>query len=106
MEWNSKRIGALPVPMQLRLLDRPFVRHNLMSKSWELCSFTKVPDRPHTSTSDILWVQEKGAQISMAESSFGLSFPPVQHTSCPYIRDAFVLDVTWKYEFKSRLFLP
>jgi hypothetical protein len=39
---------------------------------WELCCFTKVPDGPQTYTLNVLWFQEKGAQIHMSEWS--LSF--------------------------------
>jgi len=32
--------------MHVGLFDTPFVPLKLMSKSWELCSFNKVPDCP------------------------------------------------------------
>jgi hypothetical protein len=34
------------VSMHLGILGKPFVTHNLMSKSWETCSFTYVLDCP------------------------------------------------------------
>jgi len=37
--------------------------HNLMSKSWEPYSFTKVPERPQTSTYNILWIRGKGPKF-------------------------------------------
>jgi len=61
--------------MRVGLLDNPFVPCNPMSKSWEPCSFTKVPDCPQTYTSNILWVQEKGTQtgVSMGRLGFTLT---------------------------------
>ena len=52
--------GPLLVPMHLGLNNGPFVPH---IKLWEPCHFTKVPDGPQTYTLDVLWLQEKGAQI-------------------------------------------
>ena len=46
IEWNSKWVRALSVPMYGGVFDRRFVPHNLLSKSWECCSFTKVQDCP------------------------------------------------------------
>ena len=73
-------------------LDRPFASRNLMSKAWEPCSFTKVPDYSQTYTSNILSVQEKLTLTGVSVWSQSLSltkhmaeFSPVPHTS--YIRD-------------------
>jgi hypothetical protein len=52
------------VEMHLGLTDRPFVPH---INSREPCSFTKVPDGPHTYTLNVLWLQVEGAQIRMSE---------------------------------------
>jgi hypothetical protein len=67
IEKNGKWVPALSVPMHLGLLGRPYVPHNLLSMSWEPCSFTTVPDCPQTWTYNIRWVQEKGAQMGVSE---------------------------------------
>ena len=59
--------------MCIGLLDNPFLPCNLMSKSWEPCSFTRVPDCPQTDTSNILWVQEKGTQAGVPVGSQGFT---------------------------------
>jgi hypothetical protein len=41
---ESYVVQALSVPMQVGLFDRPFMPLKLMSKSWDPCSFNKVPD--------------------------------------------------------------
>jgi len=42
----------------------PFMPHiNL----WEACCFTKVQDGPQNYTLNVLWLQEKGAQLRMSE---------------------------------------
>jgi hypothetical protein len=46
--------------MHLGLTNGPFVPH---VKSWEPCCFAKAPDSPQVYTVDILWLQEKGAQV-------------------------------------------
>ena len=62
-EQNRKVNGFDPfILMHIGLTDRPSVPHNLMSNSWEPCSFTEVPDCTQTKTSNILWVQEKDIQ--------------------------------------------
>jgi hypothetical protein len=67
-------MGSCPFGLNApRPFSKPFVPHNLMSKSCEVFSFTKVPDCPKTSTSNILWVQEKGAQIDVSEGSQGFT---------------------------------
>ena len=61
-------MGSSPFgPDASSLLGRPAVPHNLLFISWEPCSFTTVPDYPQTWNSDILRVQEKGAQIGVSE---------------------------------------
>jgi hypothetical protein len=67
LEFYSKLVRTLSVPMQLGPLHRQFVPHNLISKSWEPCSFTEVPGGPQTLTPNFLWVQGKGAQIRVSE---------------------------------------
>jgi len=54
--------------MCIDLLDNPIVPCNLMSKAWEPCSFTEVPDY-----SNILWVQEKGTQTGVPMGSQGFT---------------------------------
>jgi hypothetical protein len=50
-------MGSSPFgPVHVGLFDRLFMLCNLMSKSWEPCSFTEVPESPQTYTSNILWV--------------------------------------------------
>jgi len=46
--------------MHLGLNEGPFVPH---VKSWEPRNFTEVPDGPQAYILNILWLQEKGAQI-------------------------------------------
>lgn len=61
-------MGSSPFGPDARMafLDRTFAFRNLMSKSCELWSFTKVPDYPQTYTSNILQVQEKRKLIGCA----------------------------------------
>ena len=48
----------------LTLINGPFVPHiNL----WEPCYFDKVPVGPQAYTLNVLWIQEKGAQIRMSK---------------------------------------
>ena len=50
--------------MHLGLNNGPFVPYiNL----WVPCYFAEVPDGPQTYTLNVLWLQEKGAQIRMSE---------------------------------------
>jgi hypothetical protein len=46
------------------LINWPFVPH---VKSWEPYSCTEVPDGPQAYDFNILWLQEKGAQVCMSE---------------------------------------
>jgi len=41
---------------------------------WEPCCSAKVPDDPQTYTLDVLWLQEKGAQIQMSVLSQSFTF--------------------------------
>jgi hypothetical protein len=50
--------------MHLGLTDRPFVPHD---KSCDPCCFTDVSDGPQVYTLNILWLQEKGAQMHVCE---------------------------------------
>jgi hypothetical protein len=50
--------------MHLGLADRPFVP---LVKSWEPCCFADAPDSPQVYALNILWLQEKGAQMHMSE---------------------------------------
>jgi hypothetical protein len=63
IEQNSDWVRALPVPMHLGLIDGLFVPQNLMP-SHDSPVLVLSSRLPHT---NILWVQEKGAQISMSE---------------------------------------
>ena len=54
--------------MHQGLKNGPFLPHN-DTKSGDPCFFAKVPDGPQTYTLNILWIQEKGAQIHMSEGS-------------------------------------
>jgi hypothetical protein len=51
-------------PMHLGLADRPFVPH---VKSWEPCCFAEAPNGPQVYALNILWLQEKGAQMHVSE---------------------------------------
>jgi len=50
--------------MHLGLKYWPFVPH---IESWEPCGFTEAPAGPQTYTLNVLWHQEKGVQVHMAE---------------------------------------
>jgi hypothetical protein len=50
--------------MHLGLADRPFVPH---VKSWEPCCFAEASDSPQVYALNILWLQEKGAQMRLSE---------------------------------------
>jgi hypothetical protein len=50
--------------MHLGLKYWPFVPHIV---SWEPCGFTEAADGPHAYTLNVLWHQEKGAQVHMSE---------------------------------------
>jgi hypothetical protein len=56
--------------MHLGLTDRPFVP---LIKSWEPCCFAEAPDGPQVYTLDVLWLQEKGAQVRVSERGQGLT---------------------------------
>jgi hypothetical protein len=58
-------------PMHLGLTDGPFVP---LIKSWEPCCSAKAPDGPQVYTLDILWLQEKGAQVCVSEWGQGFTF--------------------------------
>jgi hypothetical protein len=50
--------------MHLGLADRPFVPH---VKSWEPRCFAEAPDSPQVYALNILWLQEKEAQLRVSE---------------------------------------
>jgi hypothetical protein len=50
--------------MHLGLTDGPFVPH---IRSWEPWCSAKAPDSPQVYVPDILWLQEKGAQMRVSE---------------------------------------
>ena len=56
--------GASQPPMHLGLIAGPLCP---ISESWEPYGLTKVPDGPQAYMSDILRLQEEGAQIHMSE---------------------------------------
>jgi hypothetical protein len=57
--------------MHLDLADRPFEPH---VKSWEPCRFAEAPDSPQVYALNILWLQEKEAQMHVSEWGQDLTF--------------------------------
>jgi hypothetical protein len=63
-------VRGLAAPMHLELKWWVLCAH---FDSWEYCYLTKVPDGPQTYILNILWLQEKGAQMHMLEWSWGFT---------------------------------
>jgi hypothetical protein len=62
--------GTLWPRCSYTLIIEPSVPH---INSWEPCYFTKFPDGPQPYTLNVLWLQQKAAQIHMSERSQGFT---------------------------------